>query len=157
MLLKQIDNELYEVKSQISNLRKQLRDLESKRDSLLSAREYKQLDYFTQFIEIDSEFEFSSWTSLSVQFVSQKPTRQQITTHGNSIYFNRGDSIKILKKNNKSIVCQYSKKDGKPLSLDIRFRVDKLQLMGQFFTVDGNLERFEKFVTRCESMEALEI
>lgn len=158
MLIKEVDQKITEVQGSINNLRKLLKEEEGKRDYLKSLRDKKRLDYFTQFIEIDSEYEFDNFNTLqSVTFVSKKPSRRDITIHGSTIYFNNRDVIKFIKKNQKTIVCEYIKKDGVALEIDIRFRVNKEELFSQIISNPQNKEKFDIFVSRCESFEALEI
>jgi hypothetical protein len=160
MRISEIESHILENTKLSKELQKQVSDLTQKNSYLSDLKQIRLLDYFREYIELETNYTFTTYAYLS-------GVQTGIKTGGKSPNFQKGDVIRFDKRNKKSFVVTCLNKvenkfiNGNKITTESTpnwtFRVEidslyKFMIRGESFK-----ERFSSYVKRKESLELLGI
>ncbi len=162
MRISEIDSKYNSNKEAIRELQKQVAALSVQNNELAQLKESKLLDYFSEWIEIGSEYHINNYFNIKAVQTGLKAGQNSI-----SPFLKQGDIIQFTKKNPKSIIIKVTTKinikvvDGQRISETIHpnwtYRVDTKELYDRIMRDSESSERFKTYVIRKESLELLGI
>jgi hypothetical protein len=162
MRIEEINKQILDNTNKMRQLQKEVAELSKQNSSLGELKNQKLLDFFFDWIQLDQQFNITSYISFSG--VPTGKTKSELT----SSYFHSGDVISVIKKNEKSVIIQVVKKiksttdstTGKKISTTTNpnwtFRVHKSEfynsIISRFPEIKNN---FDSYVKRTESLNQL--
>ena len=159
-----------QIKEQINKNYIEIKELQSKisilnkiNGDLVFETNLKLIEYFKEYIEIGYTYTVNGYFHLTGDQTGLKNGEDSI-----SPFFRSGDVFKIIKKNNKSFIIKQIKKVDHIYINGIKqsdvitepnytFRVDINNLYERLYMDKSFKDSFEKYVTRKESLEILDI
>lgn len=162
MRISQIKDQINKNYIEIKELQSRISTLSSKNNNLIQCKKLKLIDYFKEYIEIGFTYNVSVYFSVSGVQTGVKKDEAVFP------FFNIGDAFEVIKKNNKTFVIRQTKKvvsfyingikQNKITEPNYVFRVDIIDLYETICSRDKTFcDSFEKYVTRKESLEMLNI
>lgn len=167
----ELESIIKELKVQSNDLSKQLRQLNGKISELTQQKISRESELFVEFIGLNFTVEFKGYLRLTgVQInIKNTPLSPHSKLKNSNIWgptFNKGDVIKVVKLNKKSVIVECIKKvvvvrneDNSTSILEInpesQFRIDINDFKNTILTHDSNHKNFTTWIKRKESLDDL--
>jgi len=162
----EIETKLSEQISISKELNKKIREVNSKISELSKLRSHKESELLIEFLGLNSTIEFNKYLGLSgVQTNIKKTPSIDGRTNLYQPYFRKGDIIKIIKLNKKSVVIECINKlisnrvDGKSIESHInpqsQFRIELESFKNGILSDSIYYNSFVTWIKRKESLEQL--
>lgn len=163
MRISEIESKMISNTEQMRLLQKQVAELSKSNSKLSELKEFKLLDMFTEYIELGTTYNVTSYMYLTGVQTGVKAEKQ------NNPNFQNGDQIEFIKKNKKSFVIKCATKISSKIETpggkrtnyithpDWIFRIDIMSLYNYMMRVAQFKEGFNSYVKRKESLELLGI
>lgn len=165
----ELESNIKELKAQSNELSKQLRQLNSKISELSQQKISRESELFVEFIGLNSTIELNGYINFTgVQInIKNTPLSPQRKLKDSNIWrptFNKGDVIKVVKLNKKSVIIECVKKvvvvrseDNSTSILEInpksQFRIDLNDFKNTILTHNSNYKNFTTWIKRKESLD----
>lgn len=164
----EIESQIKELSDSYREASKKVRVINSKLSELRRMQEQKESELLIEFLGINSTIEFENYRSLSGVQTNIKKTPVSEFNNNTNIFsptFRKGDVVKIVKLNKKSVVIECIKKMvidrkvtpniEKSINPQSQFRIDLENFKNSILSDSNYRNRFITWVKRKESLEQL--